>query len=177
MNMLSDISLAPMIQPTVGSAADLEHLGDQIAELSAHLDAAGARLLDLIREFDARGGGSGWTAAPPVSGSASRGPSARCRCWPRPSRVGSCRIRRSARSPVSPPRKPKSGCSGSGRPAPPSTSSESFAAGAGSIDRPKRGRRRGATPAAGCMCIRTKTVWSSSAGGSRRRLAPCLFRR
>ena len=56
MNMLSDISLAPMIQPTVGSAADLEHLGDQIAELSAHLDAAGARLLDLIREFDARGG-------------------------------------------------------------------------------------------------------------------------
>src|SRR5467141_494036 len=56
MNMVSDISLAPMIQPTVGSAADLEHLGDQIAELSAHLDAAGARLLDLIREFDARGG-------------------------------------------------------------------------------------------------------------------------
>ena len=56
MNMVSDISLAPMIQPTVGSAADLEHLGDQIASLSAHLDAAGARLLDLIREFDARGG-------------------------------------------------------------------------------------------------------------------------
>src|SRR5437870_3188304 len=56
MNMVSDISLAPIIQPIVGSAADLEHLGDQIAELSAHLDAAGARLLDLIREFDARGG-------------------------------------------------------------------------------------------------------------------------
>jgi hypothetical protein len=31
-------------------------LGDEIAELSAHLDAATARLLDLIREFDARGG-------------------------------------------------------------------------------------------------------------------------
>src|SRR6267142_554022 len=56
MNMISDISLAPITQPTVGSAADLEHLGDQIAELSAHLEAAGARLLDLIREFDARGG-------------------------------------------------------------------------------------------------------------------------
>ncbi|PYN84386.1 MAG: HNH endonuclease, partial [Candidatus Rokuibacteriota bacterium] len=28
----------------------------EIAELSAHLDAATARLLDLIREFDARGG-------------------------------------------------------------------------------------------------------------------------
>src|SRR5947207_12729719 len=35
---------------------DLDQLGDEIAELSAHLDAATARLLDLIREFDARGG-------------------------------------------------------------------------------------------------------------------------
>ncbi len=34
----------------------LDRLGDEIAELSAHLDAATARLLDLIREFDARGG-------------------------------------------------------------------------------------------------------------------------
>src|SRR3989449_8151936 len=38
---------------------DLDQLGDEIAELSAHLDAATARLLDLIREFDARGG---WNA-------------------------------------------------------------------------------------------------------------------
>jgi len=36
--------------------SDLDRLGDEIAELSAHLDAASARLLDLIREFDARGG-------------------------------------------------------------------------------------------------------------------------
>src|SRR6266567_4733372 len=36
--------------------AELDRLGDQIAELSAHLDAATARLRDLIREFDARGG-------------------------------------------------------------------------------------------------------------------------
>src|SRR5437870_13142081 len=35
---------------------DLDQLGDEIAELAAHLDAATARLLDLIREFDARGG-------------------------------------------------------------------------------------------------------------------------
>src|SRR5438876_7539984 len=35
---------------------DLERLGDEIAVLSAHLDAATARLLDLIRQFDARGG-------------------------------------------------------------------------------------------------------------------------
>src|SRR5687767_8272312 len=39
-------------QPT----AELDRLGDEIAELSAHLDAATARLLALIREFDARGG-------------------------------------------------------------------------------------------------------------------------
>ena len=37
-------------------AAELDRLGDEIAELSAHLDAATARLLDLIRAFDARGG-------------------------------------------------------------------------------------------------------------------------
>src|SRR5437660_7385269 len=36
--------------------AELERLGDEIAELSAHLDAATARLLELIREFDARAG-------------------------------------------------------------------------------------------------------------------------
>src|SRR5580765_1991889 len=34
----------------------LDRLGDEIAELSAHLDAATAHLLDLIREFDARNG-------------------------------------------------------------------------------------------------------------------------
>jgi len=36
--------------------AELDRLGDEIALLSAHLDAATARLLALIREFDARGG-------------------------------------------------------------------------------------------------------------------------
>jgi hypothetical protein len=41
---------------TVRSIADLERLGDEIATLSAHLEAATARLLDLIREFDARAG-------------------------------------------------------------------------------------------------------------------------
>ncbi len=51
-----DVSLAPMIQPIAGPAAELDRLGDEIAELSAHLDAATARLLDLIRDFDAHGG-------------------------------------------------------------------------------------------------------------------------
>jgi hypothetical protein len=36
--------------------AAIDRLGDEIAELSAHLDAASARLLDLIRDFDAAGG-------------------------------------------------------------------------------------------------------------------------
>jgi hypothetical protein len=36
--------------------SEVDRLGDEIAELSALLDAATARLLDLIREFDARGG-------------------------------------------------------------------------------------------------------------------------
>jgi 5-methylcytosine-specific restriction endonuclease McrA len=44
------------LQPTSPPTAELDRLGDEIAELSAHLEAATARLLALIREFDARGG-------------------------------------------------------------------------------------------------------------------------
>jgi len=47
---------APAFVPTPEHVAKLDRMGDEIAELSAHLDAATARLLDLIREFDARGG-------------------------------------------------------------------------------------------------------------------------
>src|SRR6266700_3139394 len=36
------------------STTELDRLGDEIAELSAHLDAATARLLDLIRDCAAR---------------------------------------------------------------------------------------------------------------------------
>ena len=46
----------PTVLATPDRAAELDRLGDEIAELSAHLEAATARLLDLIREFDARGG-------------------------------------------------------------------------------------------------------------------------
>src|SRR5882724_1162645 len=42
--------------PTPPRIVEIDRLGDEIAELSAHLEAATARLLDLIREFDARGG-------------------------------------------------------------------------------------------------------------------------
>ena len=43
----------PVVQET---AVDLDRLGDEIAELSAHLDAAISRLLELIRDFDERRG-------------------------------------------------------------------------------------------------------------------------
>ena len=46
----------PSVVPTDPHIVGLDRLGDEIAELAAHLDAATARLLDLIREFDARGG-------------------------------------------------------------------------------------------------------------------------
>jgi hypothetical protein len=44
------------IDATEEPVAEMGRLGDEIAELSAHLEAATARLLDLIRAFDARGG-------------------------------------------------------------------------------------------------------------------------
>jgi hypothetical protein len=43
---------------SANTTPELDRLGDEIAELSAHLEAATARLLNLIREFDARGGWS-----------------------------------------------------------------------------------------------------------------------
>jgi hypothetical protein len=55
---------APSVFPTPVRVAALDRLGDEIAELSAHLDAATARLLTLIREFDARGGWNGFAPAP-----------------------------------------------------------------------------------------------------------------
>ena len=60
-----DIS-STRIRTTVGPIAELDRLGDQIAELSAHLEAATARLLDLIREFDARGGWKTGSAPAPT---------------------------------------------------------------------------------------------------------------
>src|SRR5438105_6450584 len=50
------VTTEAMAKPAVGCTAELERLGDEIAVLAAHLDAATAHLLDLIREFDERGG-------------------------------------------------------------------------------------------------------------------------
>src|SRR6266542_5744748 len=44
------------VVPTPEAIADVDQLGHEIAALSAHLEAATARLLDLIREFDVREG-------------------------------------------------------------------------------------------------------------------------
>ena len=49
---------SPSAHPTVEPLADLDRLGDEIAALAAHLTAATARLLELIRAFDAGGGWS-----------------------------------------------------------------------------------------------------------------------
>ena len=49
-------SHSPVISVPPDCVAELDRLGDQIAELSAHLEAATGHLLALIREFDARGG-------------------------------------------------------------------------------------------------------------------------
>ena len=52
------MEICTLVPTALEPAAELDRLGDEIAELAAHLDAATARLLDLIREFDAR---EGWS--------------------------------------------------------------------------------------------------------------------
>jgi hypothetical protein len=50
------MTLICSFHPTPERELELQRLGDEIAEVCAHLDAATARLLDLIRDFDAREG-------------------------------------------------------------------------------------------------------------------------
>ena len=47
---------SPTLVATHHAVARLEQLGDEIAELAANLDAATARLLEMLRQFDDRGG-------------------------------------------------------------------------------------------------------------------------
>ena len=54
--------LDPMLTPVEGPRAELERLGDRIAELSSRIQAATYDLLVLIREFDAQSGWSGFTS-------------------------------------------------------------------------------------------------------------------
>ena len=55
-------ALKPMLTPVAGPRAELERLGDRIAELSSRIQAATYDLLVLIREFDAQSGWSGFTS-------------------------------------------------------------------------------------------------------------------
>ena len=101
----------PRFVPTHPNIVELDRIGDQIAELSAHLDAATARLLDLIHEFDARGAWNNgflscahWCAIASASKWEPRASvcvwparSARCRGWLRRWRAVSCRTPRSER--------------------------------------------------------------------------------
>jgi hypothetical protein len=70
---------SPVITATPGPVAELDRLGDEIAELSAHLEAATARLLDLIREFNARGGWNTNVLGVRVAGDLARSPCLPCR--------------------------------------------------------------------------------------------------
>src|SRR6267142_28933 len=170
------VTTEPMAEPAVGCPAELERLGDEIAVLSAHLDAATAHLLDLIREFDARAGWNtgfrscapwlSWRvgldrgaarervrvaralgALPQLAQALARG------------ELSYSKVRALTRVATAGRKNDSSPLAG---PAPPSTSSTSSAAGAGWIARQKRRRRCGGTGTA-------RIVSSASALRSTRR--------
>ena len=159
------------LKPTPERVAELDRLGDEIAELSAHLEAATARLLDLIRAFDARGGwGNGFRscahwlswrigldlgaarekvrvaralgALPLLAQALARG------------ELSYAKVRALTR--VATP-KFKRACSGWGALVRRPTSSGSCAAGAAWIARPRPGRPSDGTRAGRCTSTRTRT--------------------
>ena len=170
---------APSFTPTPPGIAALERLGDEIAELAAHLDAATAHLLDLIREFDARGGwGNGFRSC------------AEWLTWRVGLAPGAAREHvRVARALGTLPRLAAALARGElsyskvralTRVATPETEERLLAVGrAGTayhVERIVRGWRYvdgtrsgrtppGATPAGPCRCITMKTAWWSCAGG------------
>ena len=146
---------------TAEPVAELDRLGDEIAELSAHLDAATAHLLELIREFDARGGWNhGFRSC------------AHWLSWRVGMALGAAREHvRVARALGSLPRlaealgrgerrRPRSSCWPAARPAPRVTSSASSVAGGASTGWLRPARRLAVTRRVRCRCIKTKTVWS-----------------
>ena len=151
------------LQPTPPRIAELKRLGDQIAELSAHLEAATARLRALIREFDARGGwNTGFrSCAAWLTWRVGLAPGA-AREHVRVARalgtlpalaealargeLAYAKVRALTRWR---PRRPRPGCSRWDGRARPTMSSESCGAGAGWTGWPKRGRPRANTPSVG----------------------------
>jgi hypothetical protein len=180
MNALTTAALDPAC-----SAAELDRLGDEIAELSAHLEAATARLLDLIREFDAREGWSNgfrscahwlsWRVGLDMGAAREKVRVARTLgTLPRLAKAlargelsyAKVRALTAWRLP-----RPKSACWGWGAPARPSTSSGSCVAGGGWIGTPSPANRLLGIVAGRCTCIGMKTAWSLSADGSSPRSA------
>jgi len=152
----------------------LDRLGDEIAELSAHLDAATARLLDLIREFDTRGSwNSGfrscaawlsWRVGLDLGAARERVRVAHAlETLPRLAQalahgeLSYAKVRALTRVAR---RKPRSGCWRWGAPAQRTMSNASCEAGDGWIARPRPLRMRGGTHAGSCACIRAMTAWS-----------------
>ena len=54
--------------PRGAELAEIEELGRTICEAAAHLEAAKARLLELVADFDRREGGWPRAAGPPPAG-------------------------------------------------------------------------------------------------------------
>src|SRR5437867_25603 len=165
----------PHVIPTHPRIVELERLGDEIAELSAHLDAATARRLELIREFDARGGwGNGfrscahwltWRVGLDHGAARERVRVARALgTLPRLAEALACgelsyskaRALTRIATPETEERLLKVGRAGTAEHV-----ERIVRAGDGWIASPKRSRARSATGAARSMCIKTKTAWWS----------------
>ena len=171
----------PRFVATHPTIVELDRIGDEIAELSAHLDAATARLLDLIRDFDARGGWNNgflscahWlcyrvglemrAARERVRVARALGTLPRLAQALARGELSYSKVRALTRiaTPEIEERLLKVGLAGTAE----------HVAGAGSIARWKSKRRRGGTNTAPCISITMMTAWSSSARGSSRRPAP-----
>ena len=175
--------------PPTGPIAELDRLGDEIAELSAHLEAASARLLALIREFDARGGWNNgfrscadWLSwrigldlghGPRESPRGAR-PGRRCPLLAEALARGElsyAKVR--ALSRMATPETRRSGCWEWDAPARPRMSSRSCVAGAAWTARPRLARRNNSTRAGLCTSTRMRTARSCFGGGWSRRWVPC----
>jgi hypothetical protein len=171
------------VQATNASIVELERIGDEIAELSAHLDAASARLLDLIRDFDARSGWNtgfrscaewlSWRVGLDLGAAREKVRVARALpALPRlaqalaPGELSYAKVRALTRvaTPETEERLLLSAAL-----APPSTSSASSVVGDGWIARRSGTRPPGTTPIAPSTCIPPKTAWSRSADACRPR--------
>jgi hypothetical protein len=162
----------PTVVPTPARTAALDRLGDEIAELSAHLDAATARLLAVIRDFDARGGWNtgfrscaawlAWRVGLDPGAARERVRVARALgTLPRLAQalalgeLSYAKVRALTR--VATP-ETEARLLGVGRAGRPRTWSGSCAAGGEWIGRPRRGKPRGGMPAERCTSIRTRTA-------------------